>query len=280
VLHIAQHRAREKNFLQKNQFPVVPFHVVRNLAEAEKAVSDLGTPCVLKTAGFGYDGKGQKKIQTPSDLVGAIGATEGEWVVEQWQDFEKEVSVLVARNAAGESADWGVVENAHHNHILDTSSVPATLSRDSSQEAIGLAHGIAQSLDLVGLLCIEFFVLKDGKVRVNEMAPRPHNSGHWTIEGAVTSQFEQQLRAILGLHLGSTEILRPTAMANVLGEAWANGEPDWAAVLGDSDVKWHSYGKKEPRPGRKMGHLTASAETTEKAIAYVRHARQKLMRKK
>lgn len=278
VLHIAQHRAREKEFLKQNSFPLGEFEVVRSLAEAQTALTRLGLPAVLKTAGFGYDGKGQKKILAPSDLSTALGSSPAEWVLEKWQDFEKEVSVLVARNSAGEMRDWGVVENAHRNHILDVSSVPAAVSADVAKQAVQVAHAIAKRLDLVGLLCVEFFVGRDGVVRVNEMAPRPHNSGHWTLEGSITSQFEQQLRAILGLALGSTEILRPTAMANVLGDIWSVGEPDWAAALNDPQVKWHSYGKVDARAGRKMGHLTALAETREQAVARVQKVRAALAR--
>jgi 5-(carboxyamino)imidazole ribonucleotide synthase len=252
--------------------------LIHGKADVEPALAAIGVPSVLKTAGFGYDGKGQHKI-TESHQVGAIvGSVEQEWVLEQWQDFEKEISVLVARGADGEMADWGAIENQHRSHILDVSFAPAAVTPTVAAEAVKIARAIARKMDLVGLLCIEFFVDKGGGVRVNETAPRPHNSGHWTIEGSVTSQFEQHIRAVCGLRLGSTEVLSPTAMANVLGDEWSAGEPDWAAALGDPFTKWHSYGKAEARPGRKMGHLTATGETCEKAIERVTTARTALRR--
>ncbi len=276
VLHIAQHRVREKTFLKESGFPVVPFEVVQTLAEAQSAFSRMGGRCVLKTAGFGYDGKGQKKIQSAADLVSAIGADAGDWVLEQWQDFKTEISVLVARGVDGAMADWGAVENEHRNHILDVSSVPPSVSSAVAHEAVRIARAVAEKLNLVGLLCVEFFVGHGGEVHINEMAPRPHNSGHWTLEGSVTSQFEQQLRAVLGLKLGATVLLKPTAMGNVLGDAWELGEPNWQAVLNLPFVKWHSYGKSEARAGRKMGHLTATGESREQAVERVREAQRLL----
>ncbi|MBY0371780.1 5-(carboxyamino)imidazole ribonucleotide synthase [bacterium] len=275
VLHIAQHRGREKAFLSENGFPIVPYAHVRGPKDVAAALEVTGLPAVLKTAGFGYDGKGQTKIQDRQALEDKVVGG-GDWVLEQWQAFDKEVSVLVARNPQGEMADWGVVENRHKDHILDVSVVPPVVPKAVAQKAVQVARGIAVALDLVGLLCVEFFVGKDGCVRVNEMAPRPHNSGHWTIEGAVTSQFEQQIRAVIGAALGSTEILSPTAMANVLGDCWLNGEPRWSEVLDDPHVKWHSYGKTDPRKGRKMGHLTSVGATAEEAVGRVLAARQRL----
>ncbi len=276
VLHTAQHRAREKTFLRDSGFPVVPFALIRSVAEVDAAVRAIGVPSVLKTAGFGYDGKGQHKITSAEQVAAIVSASDQEWVLEQWQDFEKEISVGIARGVDRKMADWGAVENRHAHHILDVSVVPAAIAEETEREAVRLARAIAEKLGLVGLLWIEFFVAKDGSVRINEMAPRPHNSGHWTIEGAVTNQFEQQLRAVCGLPLGSPFIVAPTAMANVLGDVWAKGEPNWSAVLGDAFVKWHSYGKSDPRPGRKMGHLTSLGSTAEEAVSRVLHARQSL----
>lgn len=276
ILHTAQHRGREKTFLKENGFPVVPFAWVKSPREIRAAVEAVGLPAVLKTAGFGYDGKGQHKVASLAEAESVVKANSQEWVLEQWQDFDKEVSVLVARGVDGKLTDWGVIENRHRHHILDISVVPADVSDATEREALKVARAIAQKLDLVGLLCIEFFVGKDGSVRVNEMAPRPHNSGHWTIEGAVTSQFEQQIRAVCGLELGATHIVAPTAMANVLGDIWNDGEPNWAAVLNDPYVKWHSYGKAEARPGRKMGHLTSLGVTPGQAVERVTQVRAKL----
>ncbi len=275
VLHIAQHRAREKLFLQQHGFPVVPFALIEKLEDCESAVRRVGVPAVLKTAGFGYDGKGQHRISQMEQVADLVGADSQAWVLEKWQDFAKEVSVLVARGADGKMADWGVVENRHHNHILDVSFVPASVSDETEREAIRIARDLAAKIELVGLMCVEFFVGRDGKVCVNEIAPRPHNSGHWTIEGSVTSQFEQQLRAICGLPLGSPFIVAPTAMANVLGDLWSKGEPHWAEVLSDPFTKWHHYGKHQARPGRKMGHLTSLGESAEQAVQRVLDTRSR-----
>ena len=278
VLHIAQNRLREKTFLKQNHFPVTPFCHVKNLNELKIAVVELGLPCVLKTAGFGYDGKGQAKIKNIVDCETAleiIGA--GEAVLEAFVDFEKEVSVVAARDAAGNFAHWGVIENQHRSHILDLSFAPAICSEKVYLEAIQIAREVLAKLQVVGVLCVEFFLTKDEKLLVNELAPRPHNSGHLTFDACVTSQFEQQLRAVCGLPLGSTKYLRPAAMANLLGDVWENGEPDWARALKFDDLKLHLYGKAEPRAARKMGHLTALADSAEDAAQIVREARNALI---
>jgi 5-(carboxyamino)imidazole ribonucleotide synthase len=169
-----------------------------------------------------------------------------------------------------------VIENRHHRHILDVSTAPAAVPRELEREAVAIARGILEGLEVVGVLCVEMFLTRDGRLLVNELAPRPHNSGHLTFDACVTSQFEQQLRAICGLPLGSTELLRPAAMANLLGDLWAGGEPDWEAACRFPDVKLHLYGKAEPRPGRKMGHLTALGGTVEEARERVVKAREAL----
>lgn len=281
VLHTTQHRLREKMFLQSNGFPVTPFAVVRSLAELETALLKLGTPAILKTAGWGYDGKGQVKIASTTEAGEAwkkLGSTEA--VLEAFVDFQCEVSVVAARGIDGSFAHHGVIENAHANHILDISISPARVSETIARQAIEIARGILEKLDVVGVLCVEFFINKKGEPLVNELAPRPHNSGHLTFDASVTSQFEQQLRAICGLPLGSTEQLRPAAMANLLGDLWCNGEPDWAGACGIPEVKVHLYGKAEPRPGRKMGHLTAMAPTVDLAKSHVVAARNVLSRHK
>ena len=276
ALHTAQHRLREKTFLRDGGFPVAPFQEVPERAALGGAVRGVGTPAVLKTAGFGYDGKGQSKIVAESDADEAWNALGGEAVLESWVDFEKEVSVVAARGLDGSFVHYGAVENTHRNHILDVTVAPADVPHEVEREAVEIARGIFEELEIVGTACVEFFVTVDGKLLVNEIAPRPHNSGHWTIEGAATSQFEQQLRAVCGLPLGSTERVRPAAMANLLGGLWADGEPDWKAVCSLPEVKLHLYGKAEARPGRKMGHLTAVAESTEVAVEKVREARDAL----
>lgn len=277
VLYITQNRLREKTFLADNGFPVTPFRHVTTLAELRTAVEALGTPCVLKTAGFGYDGKGQSKILSAADIEPAFEKlSRQESVLEAFVDFEKEVSVVCARDQAGNFAHFGVIENEHANHILDISFAPAIVSERTFVEAIEITRNIAESLGYVGTLCVEFFLTRDDRLLVNELAPRPHNSGHLTFDACVTSQFEQQLRAVCGLPLGSTEFYRPAAMANLLGDIWQNGEPNWAAALATPGVKLHLYGKAKPRPGRKMGHLTAVADSATEATDLVRAARRSL----
>lgn len=274
ILHTTQNRLREKTFLSNNGFPVAPFRHIKIIEDLYKAVSETGTPAVLKTAGFGYDGKGQTKIETIGDIEPAFENLKGnEAVLEAFIEFEKEISVVCARSREGNFAHYGVIENEHANHILDVSFAPAFVSEKVFTEAIEIAREVAETLDYVGTLCVEFFLTKDEKLLINELAPRPHNSGHLTFDACITSQFEQQLRAVCGLPLGSTEFLRPAAMANLLGDVWQAGEPNWANALENQDVKLHLYGKAEARHGRKMGHLTALAETTGIAVETVKQAR-------
>jgi 5-(carboxyamino)imidazole ribonucleotide synthase len=277
VLYTTQHRLREKTFLDARGFPVAPFRHVRRAEDLRAALEEIGLPAVLKTAGFGYDGKGQTRIGSAADAAAAFGALRGqEGVVEAFVDFEREVSVVAARGAAGEFAHYGVVENTHSRHILDLSVAPARVTDEVAREAVRIARAVLEELDVVGVTCVEFFLTKGGRLLVNELAPRPHNSGHFTFDACVTSQFEQQLRAVCGLPLGSTELLRPAAMANLLGDLWQNGEPGWGAALSFPDVKLHLYGKTVPRPGRKMGHLTALAATPEEAALAALAARDAL----
>jgi 5-(carboxyamino)imidazole ribonucleotide synthase len=198
-------------------------------------------------------------------------------VYEAFVDFEREVSVVGARGSDGSFAHWGVIENRHANHILDLTTAPALVPQAVATQATEIGRTILEALDYVGVLCIEFFLSTDNELMVNELAPRPHNSGHLTFDAAVTSQFEQQVRAICGLPLGSTELLRPAAMANLLGDLWAEGEPDWAAACRMPDVKLHLYGKVTPKPGRKMGHLTAMGRTVHEAQDRVIAARDALL---
>ncbi len=274
VLHTTQNRLREKTFLSGNGFPVVDFRHIKTVDDLYRGVSELGTPCVLKTAGFGYDGKGQTKIEAIGEIEAAFANLDGrEAVLEAFVAFEKEVSVVCARDLAGNFADYGVIENDHANHILDVSFAPAIVSEKIYQEAIEIARGIAEKFEYVGTMCVEFFLTKDEKLIVNEIAPRPHNSGHLTFDSCVTSQFEQQLRAVCGLPLGDTAFYKPAAMANLLGDLWKNGEPNWLKALEIPNIKLHLYGKAEARVGRKMGHLTILADTVEKAVENVIEAR-------
>lgn len=277
ILHTTQNRRREKEFLSSNGIPVTPFRTINSVDELIAGVAELGTPCVLKTAGFGYDGKGQTKINAMEDVPAAFEKLGGqECILESFVDFEKEVSVVCARSQNGDLVHYSVIENEHANHILDISMAPALVSGNVLDDAVAITREIAERFDYVGTMCVEFFLKADETLIVNEIAPRPHNSGHLTFGPCVTSQFEQQLRAVCGLPLGSTEFYRPAAIANLLGDRWANGEPNWAAALSDPLVELHLYGKSEPRPGRKMGHLTAVGDSAASAANAVRTARQRL----
>ena len=276
VLHIAQHRLREKSFLQQNGFPVAPFRPVNSLEDLRSAIEQIGCPAILKTAVSGYDGKGQVTLTKLSDAEGAFAATGSqEKILEAFIDFELEFSIVAARGQDGTFSDWGLIENTHRDHILDLSFAPARVPQTTTVQALEIAKSLLEMLDVVGVLCIEFFLSRD-RVFINELAPRPHNSGHLTINAALTSQFEQQLRAVCGLPLGATDFLTPAAMANLLGDLWQEGEPNWSAVAACPDVKLHLYGKDQVRPRRKMGHLTALGPSADKAVERVLHARKRL----
>ena len=278
ALHTAQQRAREKTFLADHGFPTAPFARAVTLDELWDAVARVGTPAVIKTAAFGYDGKGQHKVTTPADIEHiwtAIGHQEA--VVEKFISLQTEISIVAARGLDGAIVEYPAFENRHRNHILDLTTAPAAIPAAVAQQAAEITRAILEELQYVGVLCVEFFVSTDGELLVNELAPRPHNSGHLTFDAAVTSQFEQQVRAICGLPLGSTDLLRPAAMANLLGELWSEGEPNWAAACTFPEVKLHLYGKSEPRAGRKMGHLTAMGRTAQDAQDRVIAARDALL---
>jgi 5-(carboxyamino)imidazole ribonucleotide synthase len=278
VLHTTQNRLREKNFLASNGFPLAPFRPVRSLEDLTSGLAEIGPKVILKTAGFGYDGKGQIKIHALSAAEEAWRRMNGqECVLESWIEFEKEVSVVAVRGVDGSFVHYGVVENDHKNHILDLTRAPGRVSPELAAEAVEIARAVLEKLEVVGVLCVEFFVTTSGKLLINELAPRPHNSGHFTFDACVTSQFEQQLRAACGLPLGSTELLRPAAMSNLMGDLWDHGEPNWAAALSLPNVKLHLYGKMSARPGRKMGHLTALGETADDAVATAIAARNLLL---
>ena len=277
ALRTTQNRLREKEFLRGAGFPVAAFRGVLVRASLDAALEQVGVPAVLKTAGFGYDGKGQTGISTAEDADAAWETLGGEAVLEAWVDFELELSVVAARGLDGSFAHYGAVRNTHDRHILDLTVAPSGVPPGVEDEAVRITAGIFEELDVIGTACVEFFVTGRGELLVNEVAPRPHNSGHWTIEGAATSQFEQQLRAVCGLPLGGTHRAEPAAMANLLGDLWTNGEPDWPAALAVPGASLHLYGKKEPRPGRKMGHVTARAPTPEEAALRTLKARGALI---
>ena len=270
VLHTTQHRLREKTFLRNAGLPVTDFWEIRSLEDLQKS---LRGPSILKSADFGYDGKGQYRIQTPEDALEAwakVGPSPA--VLEAFVDFACEVSVVAARSAEGDFVHWGVIENSHRNGILDISAAPARVSKKVALRAVEISRVVLEKLAVAGVLCVEFFVTRSDDLLINELAPRPHNSGHVTFDACVTSQFEQQLRAVCGLPLGSTRFMQPAAMANLLGDVWMSGEPDWSAACAFPDVKVHLYGKLEPRPGRKMGHLTALGCDAENLVTRARAA--------
>lgn len=270
VLHICQNRQREKTFLARHGYPVAPFRIVHSAAELADALDEIGTPGVLKTADFGYDGKGQLKITTsvdPAAIWTRFAADKA--VLESWVSHQCEISAIVARNSQGETANFPIAENQHRHHILDVSIVPARIPAELANEAQDIARRIAGDLDLVGLLAVEFFVSAEGKLLVNELAPRPHNSGHYTFDACVTSQFEQQLRAVCNLPFSSPRLLTPVVMVNLLGDLWPHPgtPPDFTPILAEPDARLHLYGKLGGRKGRKMGHFCVLKPTVEEALA-------------
>ncbi|HEY6052214.1 MAG TPA: 5-(carboxyamino)imidazole ribonucleotide synthase, partial [Thermoanaerobaculia bacterium] len=275
VLYVCQHRIREKAFLSSGGFPVAPYRVIRSEEDLARGIRELGAPAVLKRAGFSYDGKGQARVGTAEEAAAAwtaIGHEEA--VLERFVDFDHEASVIVARGLDGSTAEYAVLRNAHSRHILDHTVFD--VAHPARREAIEIARAIAERLELVGLLCVELFVMPGGALLVNELAPRPHNSGHLTIDACATSQFEQQLRAVCGLPLGSTRALTAAAMTNLLGDLWTAGEPDWNSACAFPEAKLHIYGKSEPRPGRKMGHITVLADEPGEALRQAIAARAAL----
>jgi 5-(carboxyamino)imidazole ribonucleotide synthase len=284
VLYTTQNRRREKEFLRRSGFPVGPFRVVESEQDLRAAVSWIGFPCVLKTADFGYDGKGQQKINHDSDLAAIWrrhGARTG--VLEAWINYAAELSVVVARGSTPERGEPSIqtfppTVNEHENHILATSVAPAPLADSILLRAQSIASDIASRLDVIGLLAVEFFLTRRGDLLVNELAPRPHNSGHFSFDACVTSQFEQQLRAVCGLPLGQTRLLSPVIMRNLLGEVWAEGVPNWSDLLALPGLRLHLYGKSEPRLGRKMGHYCVLSPTLEEAWEIDQRAQRILRR--
>ena len=280
---IAQDRISEKAFLVRHGFAVAPYAVLASDADARAADPAL-LPGIVKSARLGYDGKGQVRVRRPDEVPAAFAAQGGAaCVLERFVDLACEVSVIVARDESGRSTSWPVAENRHRDGILDVSIVPARVADAVADEARAVASAIAEALDYRGVLCVEMFVTGAGRLLVNEMAPRPHNSGHYSIDACVTSQFEQQARVLAGMPLGDTRQLEPAVMVNLLGDLWfpAPGadtarEPDWTRVLRHPQAKLHLYGKAEPRRGRKMGHVTCLAPTLAEAIAVATTIRRDL----
>jgi 5-(carboxyamino)imidazole ribonucleotide synthase len=282
LLHTTQHRAREKAALEAAGVPTVRHAPAASEGELRAAVASVGAPGILKTASWGYDGKGQRRVETPEDALAAwedLGRAPV--VYEAMAEFEREISVVGARGLDGSVALYAPSENRHERHVLDVSISPAELPAAVRRRAHEITRTLLEAWGVVGVLCVELFLLPAGasgeRLLVNEVAPRPHNSGHLTIDGHSCSQFEQQVRAVCGLPLGSTEALAPAAMANLLGDLWldrADGaSPPWDAACAVPGVSLHLYGKAEPRPGRKMGHLTAVGRDRKEALERVLRAR-------
>ncbi|MEQ8209266.1 MAG: 5-(carboxyamino)imidazole ribonucleotide synthase [Lacipirellulaceae bacterium] len=286
VLHTTQERLREKTFLRESGIPCTPFAPITNEEELTAAAEQIGLPAIIKTSAWGYDGKGQSRVSTSEELAAAWEAMGRQSaILEGLVDFECEFSMLVARNPNGEVQTCGPLQNDHANHILDVTTLPAASASEPlaalATEAAEIARSVAEQLDAIGLICVEFFLTTDGRILVNEIAPRPHNSGHLTIEACLSSQFEQQVRAVCNVPLGSFDRIGPcSAMANLLGDLWfqdgSRREPNWTAVLAHPQLRLHLYGKAEPRPGRKMGHITALADSPTEAEQLVREARKAL----
>tara|TARA_E500000305_G_scaffold32716_1_gene24780 strand:+ start:3950 stop:5023 length:1074 start_codon:yes stop_codon:yes gene_type:complete len=252
VLAVSQHRVAEKDFARDSGAGTALYQGVTDLDQLRNAVSEIGRPAVLKTCRFGYDGKGQVKITAETDLAAAWASLKtDDAVLEGFVSFEKEVSVIVARGVDGTALAFPVAENHHVDHILSTSTVPANIPEATEKAARATAVALAERLELVGLLAVEMFVTDEGEVLVNEVAPRPHNSGHWTQDGCATCQFEQLVRAVTGLPLGPVDVLFPTVMQNLIGDEAGQ----WLDIAAEPHAKLHLYGKTEARPGRKMGHV-------------------------
>jgi 5-(carboxyamino)imidazole ribonucleotide synthase len=275
----AQDRIAEKSFLQRHGIPTARFHPVRDPGELTRAMAEIGAPALLKTSRFGYDGKGQATVDNEREAIEAFTRFgEVPCVLEERLVLDKELSVVLARGADGDMAPFPVGENCHCNGILETTVVPARVPGALTREAAELATGLAEEMEYVGVLGVELFVAKGGKLLVNEMAPRPHNSGHYTMDACSADQFEQQLRALCGLPLAKPWLLSPVAMINLLGDLWATGDPRWEEALKRPGVRLHLYGKAEARPGRKMGHLNCLAPHPDRALALALETRAALRR--
>ena len=276
-LAIAQDRIREKTFARDQGIDTARFAAVQVEADIAGAWDRIGGPGILKTSRLGYDGKGQRPVGTPAAVRAAYLAFGGvSCILEERVELIREISVVLARSPSGQIVSFPPGENVHVNGILDTTTLPADITSELAGRAVAMAETLAGALDYIGVLGVELFVVPGERILFNEMAPRPHNSAHYTMDGCVTDQFEQQVRAVCGLPLGDPGLLSPVCMVNLLGELWASGEPQWHRALADPLVKLHLYGKHEPRPGRKMGHLNVLADTAEHARRNALAARQRL----
>lgn len=273
---IAQDRIAEKEQMRRAGLGTADFRPVRSPSAARSAFVELASqPAILKTNRLGYDGKGQALVTTPEECTAAFESLGGvECILEERLRLETEVSVVLARSEDGSVAAFPAGENHHRFGILETTVVPARITDTLAAECRAAAEAVADALDYVGVLGVELFIAAGGRVFVNEIAPRPHNSGHYTLDACATDQFEQQVRTLCGLPLGDPRLLSPVAMVNLLGDLWAQGEPKWDRALAVPGVRLHLYGKSGARPGRKMGHLTCTADTPDRALRLVLEARE------
>jgi 5-(carboxyamino)imidazole ribonucleotide synthase len=267
AVRIAQDRIREKTFIRDHGLSTAPFVVIYEAADLEDAIASLQPPLLLKTASLGYDGKGQIRVDTLEEAMAAFEQLGNRpCVLEEMLDLAREISVVLARCNDGRQAVYPVGENRHVNGILDTTMVPASIDAASRNEAVSMAGRLADAMDYCGVLAVEFFITREGELLINELATRPHNSGHFTVDACATSQFEQQLRMLCGLPPGDTQLLSPVVMLNLLGDIWENGEPDWEGVFSEPAAHLHLYGKREARAGRKMGHINTLAADVDSAL--------------
>ena len=267
ALASTQNRITEKQFIASLGIPVAPFIAIRSLADIETTELTIQFPAILKLANFGYDGKGQVVCHTKDDVREAFESLEqAECVLEQRINLEREISTVIARSQSGDISNFPVAENVHVNGILHATTVPSNIQKTHADMAIQMADKIADALAYVGVMAVEFFISKEGGILVNEIAPRPHNSGHFTLDACQTSQFEQQVRMLCGLPSGNCDLVTPVVMINILGDVWGNSTPHWNSLLSQPEIKLHLYGKKEARVGRKMGHFNVLASTTTQAM--------------
>ncbi len=280
ALITSQNRIEEKTFFQKRGYSVTPFVVVQNEEELKQGIQELGYPLVLKTATMGYDGRGQLILHSSENVADALEMIqpEGQWILEKFIDFEAECSVVAARGQDGSMAHLGIFQNFHKHHILDITVVAGAQTDEVEEQAINTTFGLLKELDMVGIVCLEFFITRYKRLLVNEMAPRPHNSGHISIETHQSSQFDLHVKAVCGLPLGDSALVTPGAMANIMGDLWVDGnEPDWSRLQQFPEVKLYLYGKKEARKGRKMGHITVTHEDPFICLETIRLAREALL---
>jgi len=266
ALSSTQNRITEKQFIASQGIPVAPFAAIRSTSDIDNIGTSIQFPAIIKVANFGYDGKGQVVCQTIDDVYAAFeNLDQVECVLEQRINLEREVSTVLARSQTGEISNFPVAENVHINGILHTTTVPSIIPEQQAQTAIQMADKLADALGYVGIMAVEFFASKEGDILVNEIAPRPHNSGHFTLDACPTSQFEQQVRMLCGLPSGNCELSSAVVMVNLLGDVWGESQPNWDTLLAQPENHLHLYGKKEARPGRKMGHYNVLAATTGQA---------------